>query len=574
MTISKIVEATLVDSTGIIDNTGTYSPSMRKFTKGQELINKEGDISIYKRAGDEITIPDYDSDKTDYELYDLVWKDGKTQWVTNTSGVEIKQPEEYDDTDTSYNASDWGERYMKLSDMVTRDDGNFDFNFLVKLQKDGDDTYLIAHKDTADTDKITWITGRLIKDDTEYGDDDFYVKTSDTTFHWIDGDGESRTTLGFIEDTDSLAVGDLFFIYNTEVETQTELEKKDYGYVIEISDEIEDGRYKYYVYVIEDSDTSHKIYYRDGAAYALITSVDGTTPKTEVHSDFNFYPKHMIKRGDDLYIRTNIDVDIEYKDVDDVVFKELESIDEIPWDWVFYKPTQEYAPFDNKKYTYLEGASDVTYTVLSNSSFDVVALNGLIASKVTVEVYNSDGNTVEVKSVIPKCKSKLSGKYKVSQGIAIVYLLDTYPEDTKIKITITTLDGYLRVGGGYLGDKVVVGFTNLNFNNKCKNFGFFEQDKFGNIVTAEGAKIRIFTGSADIELVNYDDVFSALLDVIDKKVIIDGTDNFSNTTPDSMAFFQSTMMIGRTRSIDQKTVLRNSSLSEMATYNFTFEEDI
>jgi len=586
MTLSEIVSAELLGSTGITESAGTFSSGLRQFSKDMELINKAGDTRVFKRFGDDLFVEDYDADREDpdavnrYVMYDLVWKDNKLQYVSNITGKTIKQPWEYDAVDTSILIDNWVNRYMSFGTLDYRNsDDTYYYKFNWKYEN-GLFLYIETPSDNSwyqyqviDTTRITTQYG-YYNDDTDYS----YIDVNDAKFHYVDNDGNAQEVHCYVHDI-SLETGDLvYFIF--DFDGKGDIDEHD-TYVLEVGDQISDEKYQYYLHPRDPSGLiRHGTLHTDDNPPTVLDNVtDGTELSVDDLGDSkqSYIPLNIIRNGNDIYIRTTVDVPTKYKNVDPFEYTELESIDQIDWGWTYYRPTKEYAPFDGKKYTYLEEDNIVIYEIRANKDFDVVAINGLISSLIRIEVYDTDDITIiETKEYIPNCTSNLAGKNKVRQDTAIVYLDEEYPSNTKIKVTFYPVDDYLRIGGGYFGNKNVVGFTNLEFTNEIIDFNYYEQDEFGNVIYTgdKNAKVRKFIGTADIHIAEYDDVEPVLRGMLSDKIIVDGSDNWENKTTDSRNYFNSSMIIGRLRRASQKTKLKNNRLDQMATYSFTIEEDI
>jgi len=581
MTISKIVSAELISSEGITETAGTYhSNDRRAFQRDMELINKEGDTSVYKRVGDDIFVEDYDSNREDtsrddcYVLYDLVWKDDMIKYVSNTTGLGVKQPEEYDNTDTSFDSSDWQYRYMLFGTLGHNSSLNEDV--IVKTFEEAEYVYVYTFIHTYSN----WFSSnsqRMEVGDTKYGcvdcsecSDNKYIDKDNLKYKWKETDDNDEC----IWKERDLLLADGSTINEDDYVVDS------VGNVYKVADEIESG--KAYFYTLSevggiDSLSNYTTYIDE-----ITNSTVEKKPDIAKDDDGNIVDGNIwrvntaIRRGDDIYVRTHIDYAIEYKTVDAFEYTELKSIDEIEWGWVYSRPTQEYAPFDDKKYTTLEANNDVKYTVKSKDDFDVICGIGLRCSRIVVKIYNSDDEIDEQVTVFPKCTSTLENKTFQIDGTSVIYLKKRYSTDTKVEIIFYTLNGKVKIGGGYLGDKRSVGWINLAFKNRTNDYNTYEKDKFGNVLYTDnsGAKVRKLEGSCDIDITTYDDIEPILRGLLSTKVIIDGCDNTSNLPTDSYNFFLSTQMVGRLRTAEQTTKVDNNRLSELATYNFVIEEDI
>lgn len=112
-TIGEEVEGNIV-STNVVDNTDVFDNTIKQnYPSGTKY--KEGD-SIYQNTGDDLIVTTYDAQAT-YLVGDLVFKDSLVQRVAATTGEFPIQPEQYASVDTSFDATLWQNRYMKLTDL-------------------------------------------------------------------------------------------------------------------------------------------------------------------------------------------------------------------------------------------------------------------------------------------------------------------------------------------------------------------------------------------------------------------------------------------------------------------------
>ena len=236
------------------------------------------------------------------------------------------------------------------------------------------------------------------------------------------------------------------------------------------------------------------------------------------------------------------------------------------------RPTGQYAPFDKKRYTYVEAPSPIEYIVKSDYPFDTVAINGLIASKLEVTFLPSDGSDpipmIPVDITTNRDKDSRLPKYQTT-------VVGYAPRDIVGSVHIKFInDGNIRIGGISLGLSVDAGFTNLVFSNKFQDYSPYEKDQFGNILYVEGVKTNIYTGTVDVRLTDYDMMNRLMASIGGKTVILDGSDNFENEVVDNENFFASTALIGRIKNFALRTKLDNKKMSQMATYSFQIEEDV
>jgi len=101
----ELVTTNVTDSTDIFNNT-----VHQNYPNGTEY--QEG-TGIYQNTGDDIVVPAYAAEDT-YTLNQIVFKDSLVKKVIGVEGDFPKQPEDYTNTDTSFDDDDWQYRYMKF----------------------------------------------------------------------------------------------------------------------------------------------------------------------------------------------------------------------------------------------------------------------------------------------------------------------------------------------------------------------------------------------------------------------------------------------------------------------------
>jgi len=572
MTISEIVGSELIECDGVKDNIPVYSPYIRKFTYGQELVDCAGGEAVYKRSDKDLFVEDFNKDTT-YGLNDIAVKDDKLQYVYSMLGTKLKQPDEYSNFDTSLFEDDWSHRFLKLYKTNNGVIGNF------SIRKDNN--LFVGYTDENTKGSIRYYTGFMKSVNIHLG---YYDENDDSSNCFIANPALNIAGTwainGEIYPWHEVNEGDIIWFASDGTVTFYDSDgnkvevTSNIGFLIEVGNNVlhhNDNTGTDYrdFKIIGIMDTNHD-YVR---SYLKNQDVTGYEPIPTYTKNDHLYIPRWYKDG---YIRTSIECTPQYYTINEPQWKVLEKISEIQWGWTYYKPSSKYAPFDDKKYTFLEVENDVIYTIKSKGKFDMLAFNGLVASRIKVEIYNENNDIVEEKEVTPKCFSTLAGKTKIVQGVSFLYLDREYKEETKLKIYIQTLNGKVRIGGGYLGNKNIAGFTNLEFRNSFINYNYYKKDEWGNVVSInnDSAKIRVFEGTADIDLKEYDDLTPILQHFMDAKAIIDGSDNWGNVTPDSENFFVGSSIIGRVRTFTQSTKTINGRMDYTATYTFKIEEDV
>jgi len=287
-------------------------------------------------------------------------------------------------------------------------------------------------------------------------------------------------------------------------------------------------------------------------------------------------PKTLIRRGDDIYLRTD-NAEAQKEKLSNVVtYEKLKYFNDADWGWTKLRPTNHYAPLDGKKYTFVK-APNPTYEVESKYPFNTLAINGLIAETVTVKFKHIDkngdpiGTDIPLIAVTPDCYVDIQHRLPQAPTTLIVYA----PRDItgRVELTFTNAVDTL-IGGIHLGQSVGVGFTNMTFTNKFRDYSPYEKDQWGNILYTKGVKTNIYQGTVDVEIKEYDRINRMMAMLGGQTVILNGSDTVHNDDIDSTNFFASTQVVGRVRNFALKTKLDNKLMSQMATYSFEIEEDV
>ena len=568
MTISKIVPINILSIRGIHENTPEFDNTERSFSKGQEL--KEGNY-VYKRVGDDLFAEDFNENKETYKVGDVVYRNNKLHYISSTTGTVAKQPEEYSSVDTDVDSSIWQNRYLKLN-MFTQNNikiyiEEIDSNTIYTYALDAQNNTFTICKHTNPT-----LTGNYTNnDDCSDCDDGYtalvigkltsnnkYVYTLKRKYCMRPPSGGCDTIF-----TESSRATDKD---GNELQTDSILPRGSIIYIdgrpIKVGTQINGSYYKYYRFDIDCNEYDVTIY--------TSSSLDKTEEKATTTDDrYVWQPRTIINRNGVYYIRTSVSAPIETKAVTDVQTEELTSLTEqINWGWSKYRPIKPYAPFDNKKYTTVKENNEIVFKLKGLKRYDTVALNGVIAGEIVVK----KGNEYKIIPTNNLIYRPLENKTITTKTTYIIYLNNQ--EATEVEIRLRPLSGLVEVGGIYLGDRIVAGFTNLNFKNSFIDYSPYEKDQWGNIDYREGVKVRVFEGSADIELSEYDDINPLLQDFLGKKAIFDGSDNLENKKTDSKNYFASTLIVGRVRNFEQETLLENDELSQIARYSFRVEEDV
>ena len=119
-TIAEEIDSTYISS-NVIETSEFFNNQIKQnYPSGKEYQYGTG---VYQNTGADIIVQDYDSGAT-YDLGDVVYDSNYVKKITSTTGEFRKQPETYSAVDTSYEDSDWTERYQKFKDIPIGADVN------------------------------------------------------------------------------------------------------------------------------------------------------------------------------------------------------------------------------------------------------------------------------------------------------------------------------------------------------------------------------------------------------------------------------------------------------------------
>jgi len=278
-------------------------------------------------------------------------------------------------------------------------------------------------------------------------------------------------------------------------------------------------------------------------------------------------------RGGNMYMRTAYDADTEYAPVTDGYGIDIVSIDQLIGFTKKERAKSSY-PFDNKNYTTAQGTSVMTYTIKGTEKFDTIALGRVKADNVVIDFKDPQGNVVTHIDTIIDGKRDKSGNLSSWHTTLIKYSMDAnsipivMDIDSTVEITLTGSD--IELGTLMLGMSADAGFTEMQINNRYRDFSVFEYDVWGNADYVERAKVSTYSGTAKIFITDYDMIDRLMTSLGKNLVIVNGSDA-KNKDTNSQSVFASTQKIGRFTSFDQKTTVQDGNMGVHAEYTFTLE---
>ena len=548
MTIGLLTKPTIEATSGIIESTNYFDNRDRSFNKGQEI---RVDDTIYYRYADKLVVPEYDANKSDYKLNDIVYRDGRVNFVNGINGAVAKQPENYTNTDTSLETNTWTSRYLKI--------GTFVNGKIEKTIANGEDVYSYSFTNNAgvifwDINNRKW---REIHED-EWNIDSIGLPSLGDTYPnktlLMTGDGSQYTSTEISSKREE--IGAPFIGSKGEFKMISKI--KDFG----------NGQ-EYYSY------SRRTTVGKTGTIQATYqSSLEVSEAKAIVTDNYIFEPKSFIIRGNDLYMRTNKDVAQEPVEATEITTKILENLNEIEWGWDILRPIKSLLPFDDKKYTAIEATNGISFTLKSDAPFDMIALNNVFANTVRIDVYDTNDNIIDTVFKSPKNEIIRNNKKRYFSTILVVYLKELVYESQKIKITMSTRNGKIILGEGCLADSLFMGYTDMKFKNSSIDYSAKVKDEWGWSDDSDGNKVRTLDALVKFETTDFDDIARILLDLSGRKVIFDGSDNIENEEIDNKNFFLSTQIIGKAKVTEQSTRVDRDRLSSFTEYNISIEEDV
>lgn len=297
--------------------------------------------------------------------------------------------------------------------------------------------------------------------------------------------------------------------------------------------------------------------------------LSATTTETiaDVDSEDDTYiPTTFILRGNDVYIRTNVQASIEYTTLAEPAWSIVASASEIMTEVGVTNPNK---PFDSSNYTKAKRNTSMRYTVKGLGKFDTLALGHVKADTASIEFKNSLGQSITLIETTIDSSRDDSGNLEDWHTTAIYYSDSVLEADSTVEIILTGVE--VELGNILLGMSVHAGFTNLSMKHSYKDFSVLDTDAFGVQDFTERAKVNRFSGSVDIDTVKYDKTVRLLTSLGQNLVIVNGSDK-KNVAPNGVSVFSATQMIGRFDSFEQRTELEDDEIKETSTYRYSFTE--
>ncbi|MDM5272076.1 hypothetical protein PGH07_07780 [Sulfurovum sp. zt1-1] len=320
-----------------------------------------------------------------------------------------------------------------------------------------------------------------------------------------------------------------------------------------------------------------------------ISYLDDTVLEEEASllSNGSWFPSAIIETDEGLYIRTNVDTSIEYKEINVYEFSIVTSPSEIGFSYVSLN--NQNRPFDDENTSSAVSTSPMSYTLKGLGEFNSFTLSRVLASNLTykfildaldenyglwldgIQVASGGNGVVSLDTVTIDCKRDKNGiltlypttvmfyaKYEISAGVYAYYQM---PTGSTVEITLThSSDVYLA--GFTINNSIQLGITKLSFGHGQQDWNSYEPDAFGNI--AQGVKpVRTkFSITSILYTDDYDYAIAFLESIKTKFLSIDGSDS-GMATPDGKVFKSLTRRVLVTNTTPS-TIEKDGDISKMS----------
>ncbi len=588
MEISTIVEEELISS-NVIDNTLVYDYTQyQHFKKSTDEVKTrlQDNGKIYQWVGDFYNTPLYDAaDETHYKIGDILY-DGVANNMIIVSALDNEQypvqPDLYAATqDATFTFDTWSTTWSKIQTGMVHGPSFTGFTKVVNTTGNGDVTHELYKDMTSSTNwryRISWAWETDVWGTELFDINPSVGKVSHVKFN--------ANQIDFVYDAIAPVYthsSGLPIEYETIV-TGTDGSKYRIG---KLQYEEVSGPYKGEYYGIQKLEKKlGRDSIRDEAT-VYMSNLDNNSVIEPAYCTFahncpdSWIGKtFVLKPNGDLYVRTGVGVE-EMAVVVGVTYTIADTLESMKGlGWVYEMPINKYKPFDNKQYTSIKGAGTFEFTVKGFDTFNTVAFAGVVAD--TIDIIFKDESGAQVASVTDytptnyRDKNRRLAKFPTT---AIVYSIN---ESTLASVdvpamgtAIITLTGsYLEVGTIILGLSTNAGFTNVAFGNEFIDLSPSERDQWGYITYVDGVKYKIYTGTVDVPIREYDMTDKLMLSLGGGTVIVNGSGSVDNTPPDSHCIFDATMIVGRLSNVKLKTSMANKRIGDMASYSFIVKENI
>lgn len=209
--------------------------------------------------------------------------------------------------------------------------------------------------------------------------------------------------------------------------------------------------------------------------------------------------------------------------------------------WLDLGPTNRWKMFDLLRSTGTEVASPLTVVVTPGERVDSIALVGMVADEVTIEV-SSGGAIVYSYTENLNARPTVSwytyffGAFSYKAALA---LFDLPPYvDASITVTLTRATGNVVCGGLLMGRSVYIGKTVHNAQSDALNYSTVERDLFGDATLVPRRSVPKTTQNVICERANVNRVASIRTDLNAVPALWSGLDDASH------GYFEPLLILG------------------------------
>jgi alpha-tubulin suppressor-like RCC1 family protein len=287
----------------------------------------------------------------------------------------------------------------------------------------------------------------------------------------------------------------------------------------------------------------------------IFVSTTQVPDETIIENWTPFYSGDSIRLGDDIYYLTLIGT----------------SIPSIHTVRTKIGVVNELKPFDGQNIVPAIFASPMTYTITATEAFNAFTLAKVLADSVTYTFKNSVGAIIKgpITATIDT-KRDINGILSAYPTTVVYYADEQIEAGGTVEISLTRASGNIELGQFPLNNMIDIGFSNLDFKNKPKDYNDYTPDEWGNVPESVKAIVTTFSGTLDITLDSLDYVVSFSESISGKNVTIDFSDS-NGAVANGTSIFSTLIRRGRAL-FETNSVVKDGELYIMAKSKLTFTE--
>jgi len=291
-------------------------------------------------------------------------------------------------------------------------------------------------------------------------------------------------------------------------------------------------------------------------------------------SNAAFNPTTYIWQSNGLYVRTHLDVSMEYETVNLTQFTPLTSPSDISG-FGLLSVTNENKPFDTKSYTVAEISTYGYYKIRVDSKFDAVTLAHLKCATFSVIFKNSLDEVVfslmdQVTDGTIDSRNEHDNEYTTE----IIYNMPTGVRTTIDSgfIEVHLYGTNIEVGTLFPLLSIDAGYTDLEVDGTIRDYSPYKEGVGGVIdyipgIAAVQLGVTFFEKTAD-----FSRSLRRATSLKRKMVAIDASDSYNSAENATKGIFNAMKMVGRMSNVSIKLEKKNGRLSDMAKVTATLLE--